>query len=154
LLLFTVFYINSANAQVIDEKSRELEIKKHLPVLESLLGSAYTFEYKENQLYINFFKNNSLYKTDRLFLDALDLTSVAYSDEEKGIIVLCLKLPKTKKGCIERVFFKELVMSEKTKKKNSVFSHRILFNLNGNEQNKSEIIKELKTIIKLGHQVY
>lgn len=88
-----------------------ITMEQTIEFLNNKLGKDFKLELarKNIQLVINFYKNSVLYKVDRIYIATLDADKVAFSNEEKALILRCLeadklegKLRKFSDGCVER----------------------------------------------------
>lgn len=64
---------------------------------------------EELEIFIDFYRDGQIYRTDRVYLPTLDHEKIKFNSEEKSIALYCLnEMPKEFKkfndGCIERTF--------------------------------------------------
>lgn len=148
ILLFSTdaLYVFSQNAQTGTSYLQTVEF------INKQLGKDYLVELTDDndRLLISFYKNGTLFKTDRVYLATLDTSKVFFSAEEKALILKCRnaneltgKLKKFSDGCFER---------EIIEKKTVVSYGRISFDV-GTEKNKiNGLQKAFIQLIKLAYE--
>lgn len=109
--ILTLFVVISGNliSQPIYEKKNQKIVENKISQLNVLLDDVCKLDFSKGQLTIDFFKDGSLYRQDKIYFETLDPVDIGYSMEEKSFIIRCRQdltgiLKKFKDGCIDRIF--------------------------------------------------
>ena len=76
-----------------------IPVKETVAFLNTKLRGQCTLKVKRETLYAEFIKRGAMYRKDKVILDEIDTTAIAYMPEENGVVMKCLSQSK---DCILR----------------------------------------------------